>query len=277
MKKYIFLCILFLVLSTTAIFAAQNNYTFTKYKGKPVTYQKLGKGKQSLIFIHGWAGSSEIWEKQKELSDTYTCIFIDLPGNGKSQIPKKLSFTNYAKAIHQITRKEKISSVIIIAHSNGAFVAQTYNKLYSKQVKANIFLDGRLRSPFSTQADLEQFVTSLKNKTFTDQLFGFMANGNQEIQNKTKNIALETKEKILMDSIRLVGTAGNEPTETIKTQVFMLITDSPVWGEDYQKFVQTRAPKLAWENVGKISHFFMLEKPKETNQKIRIILTQLIK
>ena len=50
-------------------------------------YQVRGKNPQQIIFVHGNSQSLEIWDKVIEagkLSNQYTVISVDLPGNGKS-------------------------------------------------------------------------------------------------------------------------------------------------------------------------------------------------
>jgi len=53
--------------------------------GIKIAYSDQGKGKETIFFIHGLASYMPAWKKNlDELSKTYRCIAIDLPGYGKS-------------------------------------------------------------------------------------------------------------------------------------------------------------------------------------------------
>lgn len=108
-----------------------------------LAYIEKGKGK-TILFIHGLGGNSSHWEKSvKELSSTYKCIAIDLPGYGYSdkQIDTKgkdqLQF--YADVISEFLQKKKIKKVILAGHSMGgqiAVIASLQNKKVKKLILA---------------------------------------------------------------------------------------------------------------------------------------------
>lgn len=103
-----------------------------------LAYIEKGKGK-TILFIHGLGGNLSHWEKSvKELSATYQCIAIDLPGYGYSdkQIDTKgkdqLQF--YADVISEFLHKKKIKKVILAGHSMGGQIA-IITSLQNKKVK----------------------------------------------------------------------------------------------------------------------------------------------
>lgn len=103
-----------------------------------LAYIEKGKGK-IILFIHGLGGNLSHWEKSViELSSTYKCIAIDLPGYGYSdkQINTKgkdqLQF--YADVISEFLQKKKIKKVILAGHSMGGQIA-IITSLQNKKVK----------------------------------------------------------------------------------------------------------------------------------------------
>lgn len=92
-----------------------------------LAYVEKGKG-QTILFIHGLGGNLSHWLKSvNDLSSSYRCIAIDLPGYGWSdkQIDTKgkdrLQF--YADAINEFLKKKKIKRVVLIGHSMGGQTA----------------------------------------------------------------------------------------------------------------------------------------------------------
>jgi uncharacterized protein len=61
---------------------------YADYNGVRVAYQEQGKGKEAIIFIHGWTCNSEFWSGQMSAFPDKRLIAIDLPGHGKSDKPK---------------------------------------------------------------------------------------------------------------------------------------------------------------------------------------------
>ncbi|WP_185855431.1 alpha/beta fold hydrolase [Blattabacterium cuenoti] len=84
----------------------------------------------TIVLLHGFMGSSEIWNLIYEiLSKEYRIISIDLPGHGKSIFPikwrKKTIFTmeDGANIVGEILKKENIEKVIVIGHSMGGYIS----------------------------------------------------------------------------------------------------------------------------------------------------------
>ena len=98
-------------------------------KGYKINYIEKGKGR-NLVFIHGWLGSSWVFETQIEyFSKNYRAIAIDHLGHGKSDKPESESYNleDLAKFLDEVISKiidnEKI---ILLGHSMGGMIAQIY-------------------------------------------------------------------------------------------------------------------------------------------------------
>lgn len=88
-------------------------------------YQEMGNGKVVLL-LHGWADSlSTFRDLQAKLSENYRVIALDLPGFGKTEIPKTVwGLENYAEFInHFLTKMQAKDLKALIGHSNGGALA----------------------------------------------------------------------------------------------------------------------------------------------------------
>ncbi len=125
---------------------------------KKLHYNITGKG-MPVIFIHGFAEESSIWEKQVDfLKQKYQLIVPDLPGSGKSEMnPTELyGMETFAKAIRQILSQEKIDKCIMLGHSMGGYICLAFTEAYPELLIAF----GLIHS--SAYADNEQKIESRK-------------------------------------------------------------------------------------------------------------------
>tara|TARA_R110001592_G_scaffold38190_7_gene126286 strand:+ start:5899 stop:6843 length:945 start_codon:yes stop_codon:yes gene_type:complete len=132
MKKLSFL-ITFIFLNTI-IFSQNSKLPMKKllseygFKSKCITvgdveinYIKKGKGKTTLVFLHGLSSNADAWSKNiEELQKKYTCVALDLPGFGKSSIKSPEYTPSYfAEITHQFIQKLKLKNVVLVGHSMG--------------------------------------------------------------------------------------------------------------------------------------------------------------
>lgn len=100
-----------------------------KIKDLDINYVQYGnkKGKH-IILLHGWGQNIFVMDTiGKKLEKYFYITNIDLPGFGKSEIPKEaLTIYEYREIIELLLRKLKINNPIIIGHSFGGRVAITY-------------------------------------------------------------------------------------------------------------------------------------------------------
>lgn len=91
------------------------------------SYSVVGKGKQKVLFLHGWGDQGKTFEmlaKDLVKSKKYTAILLDLPGFGGTQGPPKgWGLDDYANFINEFLEKTEHSPKIIIGHSNGGAIA----------------------------------------------------------------------------------------------------------------------------------------------------------
>ncbi|CAA6804401.1 MAG: 2-hydroxy-6-oxohepta-2,4-dienoate hydrolase [uncultured Campylobacterales bacterium] len=83
---------------------------------------------KDIIFLHGWGSNKELMQKSfsKYLND-FRCIYIDLPGFGKSTNEYALNTYDYASVIDKFLLTINSDRHIIAGHSFGGKVAVLLN------------------------------------------------------------------------------------------------------------------------------------------------------
>lgn len=132
MKKYIILIIAFL-------FSALCLNVFAQTKSYPFEVLKTGKGKQSIIFIPGFASSGEVWNETKAAFEkNFTCYTLTMAGFAGAKPQPNPSFENWKTGIANYIKENKIEKPIIIGHSMGGglalAIAADYPELIGKIV-----------------------------------------------------------------------------------------------------------------------------------------------
>ncbi len=137
-----------------------------------LAYVETGKG-QTIIFIHGLGANLSHWLKVvHELTTSYHCIAIDLPGYGWSQREVNTHGEDhiqfYAEAVNEFIKKKKIKDPIIAGHSMGGHVAMVM-ALQNKEIKKLILVapGGGLEN--YSESEKQSIVNSLSVSYFEDQ------------------------------------------------------------------------------------------------------------
>lgn len=81
--------------------------------------------KKTLVFLHGWRSQSTLWfEGVQEITQAYTCYFIDAPGFGKSPASStQLTLGDYAQIMATCIQKLAIKHIVLVGHSFGGRIA----------------------------------------------------------------------------------------------------------------------------------------------------------
>ncbi|KRD62521.1 alpha/beta hydrolase [Flavobacterium sp. Root935] len=117
MKKYIILIIAFL-------FSALCINVFAQTKSYPFEVIKTGKGKQSIIFIPGFASSGEVWNETKAAFEKdFTCYTLTMAGFAGVKPQPNPSFENWKAGIANYIKDNKIEKPILVGHSMGGGLA----------------------------------------------------------------------------------------------------------------------------------------------------------
>lgn len=90
----------------------------------PFSITKSGTGKQTLLFIPGFASSGAVWnETVAALNKDYTCVVLTMPGFAGVAPEQNPTFENWKAQIIRYIKNEKIEKPIVIGHSMGGALA----------------------------------------------------------------------------------------------------------------------------------------------------------
>ncbi len=102
----------------------------------------------TLVFIHGWAGSSRYWRSTAQyFKDRYDCLLYDMRGFGRSPIPAPLrpqvqargyELDTFGADLAELLDVLHLPQVLINAHSMGASVAALFINQYPQRVSRAI-------------------------------------------------------------------------------------------------------------------------------------------
>ncbi|WP_264553234.1 alpha/beta fold hydrolase [Flavobacterium sp. N2038] len=135
MKKYIILIIAFL-------FSALCLNVFAQTKSYPFEVLKTGKGKQSIIFIPGFASSGEVWNETKTAFEKdYSCYTLTMAGFAGVKPQPNPSFENWKTEIANYIKENKIEKPILIGHSMGGGLALAIAADYPELIKKIVVVD----------------------------------------------------------------------------------------------------------------------------------------
>ncbi|MCA1179752.1 MULTISPECIES: alpha/beta fold hydrolase [unclassified Pantoea] len=144
------LCALFIMLFSTALFAAEKHYTVTAPDGVRIAVQESGNPEGlPIIFIHGLLGSHLNWEKQ--LNDPqlqrYRLITYDLRGHGLSDKPQQaVAYSDgkrWADDLKAVIDQRHARNPLLVGWSLGGAVMTNYLAAFGDhQVSGAIYVDG---------------------------------------------------------------------------------------------------------------------------------------
>lgn len=116
---------------------------FTLDNGEKLYYEDIGQGPETVVMMHGWTSSHEIYLKPAEiLKDQARCIIYDHRGHGNSKAANsgKPTMETLAGDLHALIQGLSLSDVTLLGWSMGAGVVFNYVRLYGCEGLKRIIL-----------------------------------------------------------------------------------------------------------------------------------------
>ncbi len=236
-----------------------------------------GKG-FPLVLVHGFLGSSKIWEPQINFfKDHFRVITPDLPGFGKSNQKDSLnSIDSIANLLLEILEKKKINKFNLLGHSMGGMVVQEMVKKSADKISKLVCYStgprGEMPGRFET---VDQSRENLKKKGLEtvakDIIKTWFIKGEEA---KYFNMCIESAKQTYMEAadnalIAFKNWNGVEALKNIKNETLI------VWGDKDKSYDINQIETLK-RNISNSSltifegcaHNVHLEKVDEFNKKI---------
>lgn len=252
---------------------------FADFDGVRVAYQESGKGKEAIIFVHGWTSNRDFWAGQTNSYFGQHTIAIDLPGHGKSDKPKvNYSIEYFAKSIQAVMKKTGVKKAVLVGHSMGTPIIRQFYRLYPEQVMALVIVDGALR-PFAPKAVIDQFMAPMKadykanSPAFIEGMISPMSDEN--LKNQIRKSTSATPDYVALSAMEGMGEESLYAKDKIDVPVLAVLAESSFGQQkDLKEFLSSFIPNLDLRMWQGVSHFLMMEKPQEFNQSLRFFINK---
>jgi pimeloyl-ACP methyl ester carboxylesterase len=158
---------------------------FYNYGIDQLAYFDEGKGKQTILLIHGFGEDHQIWENQIEfLSKHYRIIVPNLPGVHckplalhHSQAP---NIRMYVEVLHELMHHLNIEQYFIVGHSMGGYIGLSFADYYVNHVQGLLLFhsttyednEAKKTSRMKVAEFIQEWGVSKYLETATPNLFG---------------------------------------------------------------------------------------------------------
>ena len=159
----------------------------------------------------------------------------------------------------------------------GTPVARQFYRKYPQKTLAIVIVDGGLRL-FGTKEMRDQFLTMFRSPGYKESgaqmMSQMMATLPAAEQERGKASFANTPQYVIVSAMEAMGDEALYTTDKINVPVFAILAKSPFWPADTKQFLRGFIPDLDlqwWEGV---SHFLMIDKPKQFNDAVIAFLNK---
>lgn len=222
--------IFFIACSSSKQKAVINEGLLSGADAEKVYYRVMGSGQDTVVVIHGGpgAGMHTVIPMMQPLAKSFTLIFYDQRGGGRSTLPRdttKLQPHHFVEDLESVRKHFDLEKMNVITHSFGSILVAEYAKKYPDRLKRMVFhgSTGPQRSEAGkyyraqSAAARQSPDTALSNRA--SELFQSLLNGTAADPVKTCREYEEISRKLLIaqgDSTNYEGTTCNAPPEAIR-------------------------------------------------------------
>ena len=277
MKKLPFIFLLIVLFAVSALANAPKS-RIANFGTTKVHFQEIGKGKKALILVHGWTCNADFWKESINAFPEYRVIAVDLPGHGKSDKPKTdYTLEYFSKSIIAVMKEAKIEKTVLAGHSMGTAVIRQFYRLYPEKTLGLIVVDGALRA-YAKKEEMEKFLAPLRAnyKTvapqFVDGMLQPMKDG--KLKTEIRAAMLATPDYVAISAMDGMADEKIWTNDKINVPVLAILGESPFWTPDTKDFYQSIAPDLNFQMWKGVSHFLMMDKPKEFNKEVKEFISR---
>lgn len=256
------------------------------YDGSRVHYESYGKGKEAIVFIHGWTCDLTFWRGQAPVYTTHRALLVDLPGHGLSEKPE-VSYTQerFARAIEAVMSDAGVERAVLVGHSMGGPVALTFLRLFPARTKALVLVDAFIPKPpkdeaerASQKARMEPFLKSFQapnyketSQKMIESMFTDKTTPAQREEIRTKMLA--TPQHVVASAMEgMFALEAPKPGETYSLPVMAIMAASRTRA-GLEEYLRTVFPNLKYEEWQGSGHFLMMESPERFNRALEEFLS----
>ena len=259
----------------------------TKYDGARVHYESHGRGKDAIVFIHGWTCDLTFWRGQAPVYEKHRALLIDLPGHGQSEKPD-VAYTQerFARAIEAVMRKDGVERAVLVGHSMGGPVAVTFVRLFPEKAKALVLVDAYVPEAPKDEAALVQqkkqmsaFLERWRKPTYKESASEMIESMFSDktplaMRDEIRAKMLATPQHVMASAFEgMLALEPLKPGETFSVPTMVVMAEKTTERPGYEAHLRTIFPNLikyeGWPGSG---HFLMLESPDRFNRALEEFL-----
>jgi pimeloyl-ACP methyl ester carboxylesterase len=245
--------------------------------------EDVGKG-FPLVFVHGYLGSSEMWNFQKEFfSKHYRVIIPALPGFGESHNVKSLdSINKMARQIIDLLDQKNIDKFNLIGHSMGGMIVQEITKLIGDKVnKLVCFATGSIGEIPGRFETIDETREKLKKDgiefSFSRVPKKWFVKGDKDknyylCKNAVKDVSLEAADNALL---AMKNWRGKEDLKNIKNETLIIWGDKDTsYNFDQVDTLKKNIKNSRLEIFKDCAHNVHLEQPDQFNNLVQKFISE---
>jgi len=250
---------------------------------KNIYVEDIGKG-FPFVFVHGYLGSSKMWNFQKEFfSKHYRVIIPALPGFGESHNIKSLdSINKMAREIIDLLDQKNIDKFNLIGHSMGGMIVQEITKLIGDRVNKLIcFATGSIGEIPGRFETIDETREKLKKDgiefSFSRVPKKWFVKGDKDknyylCKNAIKNISLETADNALL---AMKNWRGKEDLKNIKNETLIIWGDKDTsYNFDQVNILKKNIKNSRLKIFKDCAHNVHLEEPDQFNNLVEEFISE---
>ena len=250
---------------------------------KNIYVEDIGKG-FPFVFVHGYLGSSKMWNFQKEFfSKHYRVIIPALPGFGESHNIKSLdSINKMAREIIDLLDQKNIDKFNLIGHSMGGMIVQEITKLIGDRVNKLICfatgsigeIPGRFETIDETREKLKKDGTEVSFSRVPKKWF---VKGDKDknyflCKNAVKDVSLEAADNALF---AMKNWRGKEDLKNIKNETLIIWGDKDTsYNFDQVDTLKKNIKNSRLEIFKDCAHNVHLEQPDQFNNLVQKFISE---
>lgn len=247
---------------------------WAKFENARIFYRDAGKTRQknALVFVHGWACNSDFWNENLADFNEYRVIAIDLPGHGRSDKPKlDYSIEYFARSVNAVLEKAGVKKAVLVGHSMGTPVIRQFYRLFPDKVLGLVIVDGPLQ-PFAPRKDMEAFLAPLRANyrenapKFIDGVIRGIKD--ERLKGSIRESMLKTPDYVAVPALEGMAEDKIWTNDKISVPVLAIMAEQTGWKAGTQEAYRSIAPNLEFHIWKNVSHFLMMEKPKEFDEQV---------
>jgi pimeloyl-ACP methyl ester carboxylesterase len=256
---------------------------FARMGTNRVHYLRTGQGSNTAVFVHGWACNAGFWREQIPAFESKArLVLIDLPGHGESDKPETdYTMDYFADAVIAVMRDAKVEKATLVGHSMGApVICKVYAKA-PERVAGLVAVDGFLRRPKVSAEQAENMAAPYRKPDYRDQVkqmvgFMFPNAGTEALRERVTSDMLKTPQHVMASAMAGIFDLKQPAWDLAKVDVPVMSINvkSPMWTENYEKYVRSLSTRTDYRLIEGTGHFVMLEKPSEFNATLMEMLAK---